>query len=184
MIDETEMLETDYRELSRSDVLVLLAMNRDGPLSNYRVHKVVFIYLVLFRPDLLGEGPRVLDCYLDDIAESATDFTDMGVLKGEWTNYILTDYGKRLRRMVVDGYDDRDMVRIVGNIAESVSEIPDDPLGYLVYRLCGDLVIDPYASAAAEQSNRTAVLDGIPLVDIDRQSLADRLCDGTPIRWG
>lgn len=181
--DEEDILNSDFDGLSGPEMLVMLIMSGDMPVSRSRLQKLAFIYDRLYARDDGGSGPvaRFSQGSSDDIDQSATDLKDMGVLDEGRGGYSLTGYGARLKGFILREYADVGQMEHVENIKKALSSIPDRDLVGMAYRFYGDSAIDPKMKRSVVKLNSESVYDGTPLSEYPKDRFESKLRNGEGI---
>lgn len=185
-MDENEMINNDYDDLSDSDILVLLIMNEESPTLKTRLQKLSLIYHELYdsNRNTTDHHAYFFGGYSDDIDESAVNLTDMGILDEGKNGYSLTEYGKKLRQYVLDEFEDVEEIDRIYNIKKAVSNIPDRNLVGLTYHFYGESAKNSTIKQSVDRLNSNSKYDGLPLNEYPKKQFEDKLRSGEVIRRG
>lgn len=185
-MDENEMINNDYDDLSDSEILVLLIMNEDAPTLKTRLQKLSLLYHELYDSDrnTTDHHAYFFGGYSDDIDESAVNLTDMGILNEGKNGYSLTEYGRKLRQYILDEYEDEDKIKRVNNIKKAVSSIPDRNLVGLTYHFYDESTKNSTIKQSVDRLNSSSMYDGLPLNEYPKNRFEDKLRSGEEIRGG
>lgn len=185
-MDEIEMINNDFDDLSDSEILVLLIMSEETPTLRTRLQKLSLLYHELYDSDMntTDHHAYFFGGYSDDVDESAVNLTDMGILDEGKNGYSLTEYGRKLRQYVLDEYEDEEEIKRVGNIKKAVSSIPDRNLVGLTYRFYGESAKNSTIKQSVDRLNSSSMYDGLPLNEYPKELFEDKLRRGEEIRRG
>ena len=185
-MNEQQMIDSDYDELSDSEILVLLIIDDKRPVLKTRLQKISLLYHELYDTgkNTTGHNAYFFGGYSDDIDESAVNLTDMGVLNEGNGGYSLTEYGKKLRDYVLKEYYDEEQIKRIGNIKDAVSKIKDRNLVGLTYHFYEDSAVNSTIKKSVDKLNQTSYYDGILLSQYPKKMFEDKLRKGEPIEEG
>lgn len=185
-MDEMEMINADYDEISDSDILVILIMDEEKSILKTRLQKLSLLYHELYDSDenITDHHAYFFGGYSDDIDESAINLTDMGILEEGRDGYSLTEYGRKLRRYILDEYEDVTQIDRVDNIKKAVESIPDKNLVGLTYHFYGESARNSTIIQSVEKLNSKSRYDGIQLNDYSKSEFENKLRRGYEIRMG
>lgn len=183
-MDENELIEIDFDEMSDSEVLVLLIIDEDRPILKTRLQKLSLLYHELYdtNRNTTDHHAYFFGGYSDDIDESATNLIDKGILEEGKNGYSLSQYGIKLRRFFLKEYDDVDEIEGVENIKKAVHSIPDRNLVGLTYHFYGESAKNSTIKQSVEKMNSTSKYDGIPLKNYSLADFEAKLRSGIEIR--
>lgn len=185
MLSEKEMIDSDYDDLSDSDILVMLIVDNTKPVLKTRLQKISLLYHELYdKKNVTDHNAYFFGGYSDDVDESAVNLTDMGVLEETKDGYSLTEYGCKLRQFILDEYDDEDQIKEIENIKKAISSIPDRNLVGLTYHFYEETAVNSTIRDSVEKMNDKAVYDGVPLREYEKRNFESKLRSGVPIRRG
>lgn len=186
MMSEKEMIDSDYDDLSDSDIIVLLIVDGKKPVLKTRLQKLSLLYHELYekKTGITNHNAYFFGGYSDDIDESAVNLTDMGVLEETKDGYSLTEYGRKLRQFILDEYEDEEQIRRIDNIKSATSTIPDRNLVGLTYYFYGETAVNSIIKESVRKLNDASFYDGIKLTDYKKADFESKLRSGTPIRRG
>lgn len=185
-MDETEMINNDFDDLSDSEILVLLIMDEKSSTLKTRLQKLSLLYHELYETDknTTDHHAYFFGGYSDDIDESAVNLTDMGILEEGRDGYSLTEYGVKLRQFVLNEYDDVEEIERVDNIKKAVSSIPDRNLVGLTYRFYEESAKNSTIKQSVDRLNSNSKYDGLPLNEYQKEQFEDKLRNGIEIKRG
>lgn len=185
-MNEQQMIDSDYDELSDSEIMVLLIIDDTRPVLKTRLQKISLLYHELYdnEKNTTGHNAYFFGGYSDDIDESAVNLTDMGILNEGNGGYSLTDYGKKLRDYVLREYYDEEQIKRIRNIKTAVSKIKDRNLVGLTYYYYEDSAVNSTIKKSVDKLNQTSYYDGVPLSDYPKQTFENKLRKGEPIKEG
>ena len=186
MLSEQEMIDSDFDDLSDSDILVMLIIDEKRPVLKTRLQKLSLLYHELYdkTTNVTDHGAYFFGGYSDDIDESANNLTDMGILEETKNGYSLTEYGHKLRQFILEEYDDEAQIEHVEKIKEAVSSIPDRNLVGLTYHFYDETAVNSTIRESVRKLNEASSYDGIPLKDYKKSDFESKLRSGSPIRRG
>ena len=185
-MDEMEMINADFDEISDTEILVLLMMDNGKSILKTRLQKLSLLYHELYDSDknTTDHHAYFFGGYSDDIDESATNLTDMGILEEGRNGYSLTDYGVKLRQFILDEYDDVCQIDRVSKIKRAVSSIPDRNLVGLTYHFYGESAKNSTILQSVERLNSVSKYDGVKLSEYPKSVFENFLLYGEEIRGG
>lgn len=185
-MDENDMIEADFDGLSDSEVLVLLFMDEGASTFKTRLQKLSLLYHELYDAGSYSTDHHAyfFGGYSDDIDESATNLTDMGILDETEHGYELTEYGIKLRRFFQKEYDDEEQMDRIDRIKKAVSLIPDRNLVGLTYHFYQDSAKNSTIKKSVDRMNSSSIYDGVPLNDYPLSLFEEKLRKGDTIRAG
>lgn len=166
MYNEEQMLDNDFNELSDDELIVLLAMS-DHPMMKTRLQKISLIYNEVFR-DKHKESTHnayFFGGYSDSIDESATNLTDIGILKYSQNGYTLTEYGEKLKKYVIDNWDNP-ATEDVPKVVKSMSGLSDKSVVGLTYYFYKDTTKNSTIKPSVDRINEKAHFDGKKLTEM------------------
>ena len=183
MTSEQDLIDSDYDSLSDSDIIVMLILDGDTSVSKTRLQKTSLLYRKLNKKttDVTDFDVDLFGGYFDDIDESATNLTDMGILKEDRYGYSLTEYGRNLHRFILDEYDDMDQIKRIENIKSATALIPDRNLVGLSYHFYKEIAVSSAIRESVKKLNDRSSYDGIPLSEYNKADFESKLRSGTPI---
>ncbi len=183
-MDEIEMINNDYDDLSDSEILVLLIMNDESSTLKTRLQKLSLLYHELYdsNKNTTDHHAYFFGGYSDDVDESAVNLTDMGILDEGKNGYSLTEYGKKLRQYILDEYEDVEEIKRVENIKKAVSRIPDRNLVGLTYHFYGKSAKNSTIKQSVDRLNSNSRYDGLSLDEYQIEQFEDKLRNGKVIR--
>ena len=186
MMSEEEMIDSDYDDLSDSDIIVLLIVDEKRPVSKTRLQKLSLLYHELYEKEvnITDHNAYFFRGYSDDIDESAVNLTDVGILEENKNGYSLTEYGRKLRKFILDEYEDEEQIRRIDNIKSATSMVPDRNLVGLTYHFYDETAVNSTIKESVRKLNEVSSYDGIPLMDYKKTDFESKLRSGTPIRRG
>ncbi len=186
MVSEQEMIDSDYDDLSDSDIIVLLIVDEKRPVLKTRLQKISLLYHELYEKPTEGTDHNAyfFGGYSDDIDESAVNLADMGILEESKNGYTLTDYGRKLRQFILDEYDDEEQIKDIENIKKAIETIPDKNLVGLTYHFYNETARNSTIADSVRKLNDASSYDGIPLSKYSKGDFESKLRSGTPIRRG
>lgn len=185
-MNEQEMIESDYDELSDSEILVLLIMNENKPILKTRLQKVSLLYHELYDSEIntTGHNAYFFGGYSDDIDESAADLVDKGIMEENRNGYRLTEYGTKLVRFIREEYDDVNRIAGIDKINRSVESVPDRNLVGLTYHFYEESAMNSTIKESVDKMNSVSSYDGVPLKDYPKDQFELKLRNGDRIRVG
>lgn len=184
-MDEIEqMIDSDFDELTDSQILVLLIIDENTPFLKTRLQKISLLYHELYDSgrNTTGHGAYFFGGYSDDIDEAAVNLTDTGILQEGKNGYSLTEYGVKLRDYILKELDDEKQIQNVDNLKKAVSEIPDRNLVGLTYRFYEETAVNSTIKQSVDKLNSTSSYDGIPLMKYPKEQFERKLRNGEPIK--
>lgn len=181
---EKQMLDADFEELSDDELIVLLAMS-DRPMMKTRLQKISLIYNEVFRDKNKESSHNAyfFGGYSDSIDESATNLTDIGILEYSQNGYSLTDYGEKLKKYVMDNWDDP-ATENVSKVVKSMSELPDKSIVGLTYYFYADTTKNSTIKASVDRINENAYFDGKKLTSISLEYFENKVRNGQVFKAG
>ncbi|MCQ2071197.1 MAG: hypothetical protein MJZ68_08705 [archaeon] len=186
MTEEQEFLRMDLEGLSETDILVILAVDGEAPLSKTRLQNMLLMYRRTYGPER-GDPDYVTNPFAgfsDDVNESAIHLIAIGVLDDLWNGLGLTGYGVTFRRSVLEICKDRPYAVRVDNIRKAVSDIAPRTLVFVTHRFYRDIMDFSPAKSLMPACIKETRLDGIPLEDYDERRFRDNLRDGVRMTVG
>ena len=186
MVSEQEMIDSDYDDLSDSDIIVLLIVDEKRPVLKTRLQKISLLYHELYEKTTGGTDHNAyfFGGYSDDIDESAVNLTDMGILEENKNGYALTEYGRKLRQYILDEYEDEEQIKEIENIKSATALIPDRNLVGLTYHFYDETIKNSTIVDSVRKLNESSYYDGIPLRDYPKEDFESKLRTGVQIRRG
>ena len=178
------MIDSDYDDLSDSDIIVLLIVDEKRPVLKTRLQKISLLYHELYEKTTGGTDHNAyfFGGYSDDIDESAVNLTDIGILKESKNGYALTEYGRKLRQFILNEYDDEEQIKDIENIKTAIETIPDKNLVGLTYHFYNETAKNSTIADPVRKMNESSSYDGIPLSEYQKEVFESKLRSGTPIR--
>ncbi len=185
MISERELIDSDYDDLSDSDIIVLLIADGKRPVAKTRLQKISLFYHELYWKAAGGTDHNAyFSGYSDDIDESAVNLADKGILKENHDGYVPTEYGRKLRQYILDEYEDEEQIKEIGNIKSAAETIPDRNLVGLAYHFYDEAVKNSPITYSVRKLNEVSYYDGMPLREYRKEDFESKLRAGTPIMSG
>ncbi len=184
-MDEIEqMIDSDFDELTDSQILVLLIIDENTPFLRTRLQKISLLYHELYDSgrNSTGHGAYFFGGYSDDIDEAAVNLTDTGILQEGKSGYSLTEYGVKLREYILREFEDEKQIRDVDNLKKAVSGIPDRNLVGLTYRFYEETAVNSTIKQSVDKLNSISSYDGIPLMKYPKEQFERKLRNGEPIK--
>lgn len=183
-MDEIDMINMDFDELSDSEVLVLLIMDEDEAVFKTRLQKLSLLYHELYDSDrnMTDHHAYFFGGYSDDIDESIMNLTDKGILVEGKSGYSLTDYGMKLRKFFLNEYEDVEQIGNIEKIKNAVSSISDKNLVGLTYHFYSESAKNSTIVQSVEKMNSNLKYDGMPLNEYPLESFESKLRNGVEIR--
>ncbi len=185
-MNEIDLINSDFDELSDSEVLVLLIIDEEKPILKTRLQKLSLIYHELYDSDTntTDHHAYFFGGYSDDIDEAATNLTDKGILDEGKNGYSLTEYGIKLRQFFLKEYEDIEQIDRICKIKKAVSQIPDRNLVGLTYHFYGESAKNSTIKQSVEKLNSNSVYDGLSLRDYPKDIFETKLRNGEEVKGG
>lgn len=181
------MIESDFDSLTDTEILVLLIIDGSRPVMKTRLQKISLLYQEIFDNDKknrTNHSAYLFGGYSDDIDESAVNLADTGILQETSAGYNLTEYGKALRKYILDEYDDEEEIVHVENINKSLKNMPDKNIVGLTYHFFEDTAANSTIKESVTRFNNSARYDGIALKEYDKNAFILKIRNGEVIQRG
>lgn len=187
-MNEQELLETDFEDLSFSELAIIFAMSKT-PTHRTRLQKITLLFDEVYG---VGSKPHNHDAYFfggysDDIDESATSLTSTGILDETNRGYELTSYGQKLKdyaaeQIMINGNsEEREIVDGMPKIVEALINVPDKYVVGLTYHYYKETATRSTIKDSVERLNRSAKYNGRKLDEIPKQEFESDLREGKKI---
>jgi len=177
---ESEMIEDFIVDLkdTKTDLLVLcLIDSRDRPMLKTRIQKEALIFNQVYTKS--EHEPYYFGGYSDDIDESYSSLSDIGLLRTENKGYVLSGFGKA----IVKALDERDdeTFRRSELLNKALANIDDRSLVAITYSLFPKLAEKSIIAESLNPLINKLIMNGKPLSDWTREEFIDCVRKGTPI---
>ncbi|MBR6910433.1 MAG: hypothetical protein IKN41_01075 [Candidatus Methanomethylophilaceae archaeon] len=183
-ITEDQMLKNDYYELSDDELEVLFIIDTD-PIMRTRLQKISLLYSKIFDTEKESHGAYFFGGYSDNIDEASDELVDKGIIQETNQGYVITDYGIKLKKMLIEGLEDSDdLITGIANIKKSVSELDDKSIIGLTYHFFEETTTNSTIKASVDRYNKRSIYDGKSLDQISLDEFINKLKKGTVIHRG
>jgi uncharacterized protein YwgA len=174
----------DDIQSSNCDSLVLaIIYSRDRPISKARVQREALIYNQAYTSNQAHE-PYYYGGYSDDVSESYSILSDIGMVKAGSDGMVLTGFGNALSQYMGSNEDYMLGFQRVERMESSMGGLSDRELMAITYRLFPELARKSSMSAAMDPLIEILDLNGKPLKDWGPEEFLDCVREGRTLSSG
>lgn len=177
---ESEMIEDYIEDLkdTKTDLLVLcLIHSRAKPMLKTRIQKEALIYNQTYTKS--AHEPYYFGGYSDDVDESYSSLSDIGLLRTENKGYILSDFGNAIATTLSE--KDDETIRRSKLLNQALAKIDDKSLVAITYSLFPSLAEKSIIAESLSPLIDKMKMNNKPLRDWTPEEFIECIREGTPI---